>query len=57
MDTGASIVLIAAGAVLVWGVDRTVSGVDLNTTGLILMVVGAVGFLVSLLLSSSMPWR
>lgn len=57
MGIGVGIFLIAIGAILTWGVDRTVSGVDINTIGVILMIVGGVGLLVSLLLSSSMPWR
>jgi Domain of unknown function (DUF6458) len=57
MGIGVSIFLIAVGAVLTWGVERTVSGIDVNTIGVILMVVGGVGLLASLLLSSSMPWR
>jgi hypothetical protein len=46
------ILLVAAGAVLFWGVDRTVSGVELSTIGVILMAVGGVGVLASLLLSA-----
>jgi hypothetical protein len=46
------ILLVAAGAVLFWGVDRTVSGVEVSTIGLILMAVGGVGILASLLLSA-----
>ena len=57
MGIAVSIFLIGIGAVLTWGVERTASGVDVNTIGLILMAVGGVGFLASLLLSSSMPWR
>ena len=51
-----SIFLIGIGAVLKWGVGGTASGVDVNMIGLIVMAVGGVGFLASLLLSSSMPW-
>lgn len=57
MGIGVSIFLIGVGAVLTWGVERTVSGIDVNTIGVILIVVGGVGLLASLLLSSSMPWR
>ena len=46
------ILLVVAGAVLVWGVDRTVSGVELSTMGVILMAVGGVGVLASLLLAA-----
>ena len=57
MVIGVSIFLIAIGAVLTWGVERTVSGMEVNTIGVILMVIGGVGLLVSVLLSSSMPGR
>jgi hypothetical protein len=54
---GLSIFLIGIGAVLTWGIERTVSGIDVNTIGVILMIVGGVGFLASIILSSSMPGR
>ena len=43
MGIGVSLVLIAVGAILTWAVTATASGIDLNTVGIILMVVGAVG--------------
>jgi hypothetical protein len=46
------ILLVAAGAVLFWGVDRTVSGVEVSTIGVIVMAVGGIGVLASLLLSA-----
>jgi len=45
---GTSIFLIAVGAILKYAVTATVSGVNLNTVGLILMVVGVVGLLISI---------
>jgi hypothetical protein len=42
MGIGVSLILIAAGAILTWAVNATVSGIDINTIGVILMVVGAV---------------
>jgi hypothetical protein len=48
MGIGTSIVLIAAGAILRYAVTVTVSGVDLQTVGLILMIVGIVGLVISL---------
>ncbi len=48
MPTGTSIFLIAVGAILRYAVTTTVSGVSLQTVGLILMIVGVVGLLVSL---------
>jgi hypothetical protein len=50
---GVSLVLIAVGAVLTWAVNATVSGVDINAVGVILMVVGAVGLLLSMMFWSS----
>ena len=41
MGIGVSLILIAAGAILTWAVNATVSGVDINTVGVILMIVGA----------------
>ena len=53
MGIGVSLILIAAGAILTWAVHTTVSGVDINTIGVILMVVGAIGLLLSLMFWSS----
>jgi uncharacterized protein DUF6458 len=53
MGITASLILIAAGAILTWAVTADVSGVDLNTVGVILMVVGIVGGLISLVFWSS----
>ena len=53
MGIGVSLLLIAAGAILVWAVDVTVSGLELHTIGWILMAVGAAGALLSLLFWSS----
>jgi hypothetical protein len=53
MGIGVSLVLIAIGAILTWAVNATVSGVDVNAVGVILMIVGAVGLLLSLMFWSS----
>jgi hypothetical protein len=53
MGLGVSLILIAAGAILTWGVNATVSGVNIDTIGWILMAVGAVGALLSLMFWSS----
>ena len=53
MGIGVSLVLIAIGAILTWAVNATVSGVDINAVGVILMIVGAVGLLLSLMFWSS----
>jgi hypothetical protein len=49
MATGTSIFLIALGAILTFAVDVSVSGLDLNAVGVILMVAGIIGVIVSLI--------
>ena len=53
MGIGVSIFLIAVGAILAFAVNVEASGVNLDTIGVILMVVGAIGALFSLLFWSS----
>jgi hypothetical protein len=53
MGIGVSLILIAAGAILTWAVNATVSGLDVNTVGVILMVVGVVGLVLSLVFWTS----
>jgi hypothetical protein len=53
MGISVSLILIAVGAILTWAVTADVSGVDLNTVGVILMVVGLAGGLISLVFWSS----
>jgi len=50
---GLSLLLLAVGAVLAFAVDYAVQGVELYTVGIILMVVGAIGLLMSLLFWTS----
>ena len=45
MGIGASVFLLAVGAILAFAVDYSVSGVDINVIGVILMVAGAIGLL------------
>ena len=40
MTIGTSLFLIAVGAILRYAVDATVAGVDIQTAGLILMIIG-----------------
>jgi hypothetical protein len=54
MGYGVSLFLIALGAILYWAVNATVSGLEISTLGVILMVVGAAGLLLSLLFFG--PW-
>jgi hypothetical protein len=50
---GVSILLIAVGAILIWGVTGEVSGFDVDAIGVILLVVGALGLLLSMIFWSS----
>ena len=49
MTIGSSIVLIAVGAILKWAVTAHVTGVNLQTVGTILFVLGILGLILSLL--------
>lgn len=53
MTIGASLVLIAAGAILKWAVTVQTNGFNLNTIGVILMVIGAVGLVLGLALMTT----
>ena len=48
MRIGASLFLIAVGAILYFAVTATLAGIDIQIVGLILMIVGVLGFVVSL---------
>jgi len=49
---GASLLMIAAGAILKYAVNVHVEGVDVETVGLILMIVGGLGLVLVLYLLS-----
>jgi hypothetical protein len=51
MGIGAGIVLIAVGAILAFAVNFSVSGIEIATVGLILMVAGALGIVISLVMN------
>ena len=51
MGIGTSILLIAVGAILKFAVTASVAGLELDTVGVILMVVGIVGLALTLLLA------
>lgn len=53
MGISFSLILVAVGAILTWAVTADVSGVDITTVGVILMIVGIVGALLSLAFWSS----
>ncbi|HVS29187.1 MAG TPA: DUF6458 family protein [Solirubrobacteraceae bacterium] len=48
MTYGASLFLIAVGAILRYAVTAHVSGVNIETVGLILMIVGILGLILSI---------
>jgi hypothetical protein len=48
MGIGTSIFLIAVGAILYFAVDASVSGLEITTVGLILMICGVLGLVISL---------
>ena len=49
MTIGASLFLIALGAILAFAVTASVGGIDIQTVGWILMAVGIVGLILGLL--------
>jgi hypothetical protein len=52
MGIPVSLLLIAGGAILTWGVTEEPSGLNLDAIGVILIVIGIVGLVLTLLL-----WR
>jgi Flp pilus assembly protein protease CpaA len=53
MGIGVSLILIAVGLVLALAVNAHVSGLDINTIGWILTIVGAIGLVLSMIFWSS----
>ena len=53
MGITASLLLTAVGAVLLWAVHASSSGFNIHTIGVVLLVVGIVGFVTSLFFWSS----
>jgi beta-lactamase regulating signal transducer with metallopeptidase domain len=51
MGIGTSLFLIAAGAILRYAVSDAISGVNLATVGLILLIVGVLGLVISLFMT------
>ena len=49
---GGSLFLAALGAILFWGVSVDAEGFNINTIGLILMVVGVVGVLLTMVMTA-----
>jgi predicted membrane channel-forming protein YqfA (hemolysin III family) len=58
MSIGASIFLLVVGAILTFAVNVTTKGFNINTVGIILMIAGVLGLLMSLLFWSNFsPYR
>jgi hypothetical protein len=53
MGLGVGIFLVAVGAILTWAVNVTTSSVDLQSVGVILMIVGGAGIVLSMMFWSS----
>jgi hypothetical protein len=53
MTVGASLFVTAVGAILYFAVTATLVGIDIQTVGLILMIVGVIGLVLGLFLA----WR
>jgi hypothetical protein len=51
MTIGTSLFLIAIGAILKWAITVHVEGFNLHTAGVVLMVVGALGLVLGLVLT------
>jgi len=49
MGIGASVFLLALGAILAFAVEYSLNGLDINVVGFILMVAGAIGLLMTTL--------
>jgi hypothetical protein len=49
MTIGGSLAVVAVGAILRYAIEDSWNAVDLEVVGLILMIVGAIGFVVGLI--------
>ena len=57
MGIGTSIFMIAVGAILYFAVNADISGLEISTVGLILMILGVVGLVISLFMVSAASRR
>jgi hypothetical protein len=53
MNYGASILVIAVGAIFKYAVTAELSGIDIHAVGLILMIAGAIGLVIALFATAS----
>ena len=57
MTTATSLILIAVGAILAFAVSYQVAGMNIQTIGAVLIVVGGIGLAISLItLAGYAPW-
>lgn len=54
---GGSLVLIALGAILYWAVSAEAEGFNINMIGLILLVVGVIGLVLTLIMTANAETR
>ena len=52
MRVGSALFLIAVGAILYFAVTATLVGIDIQTVGLIFMIIGVIGFVLALILGN-----
>lgn len=52
MYIGLGLFFLALGAILTWAVEFDIGGIEINTIGIILMIVGAVAIVASLVVGS-----
>ena len=57
MYIGSSVFMIALGAILKYAVTFTLAGIEIQTIGVILMVAGVIGLLVSLFMEFAYSGR
>lgn len=53
MGISFSLLLAAAGAILIWAVNTSTTGFNIHAAGVILLIAGIIGFFVSLVFWSS----
>jgi Domain of unknown function (DUF6458) len=53
MGIGTSLFLIAVGAILYFAVNADISGIEISTVGLILMIIGVLGLVISFFMLNS----
>ena len=56
MGIGVSVVLMAIGAILAFAVNVHANGLDLNTIGVILMLVGGIGLVTAMIVGGFGTW-